>query len=126
MANDEKLGRPLKFQDPAEMQAKIDAYFVKCDVEEIPYTITGLAYALDTWRSVLCDYEERPELQSLMQLAKLRVENFAEKRLYTGQPTGPIFALKNFGWSDTQNVNMGGQKDNPLNAEVTVKFVGDD
>ena len=125
MANGE-AGRPLKFNSAEELQAKIDAYFDDCDATETPYTITGLAYALETYRSLLCQYEDKEQFSDVVKRAKLRVENFAEKRLYTGQPTGPIFALKNFGWSDTQNVNMGGQKDNPMNAEVTVKFVGDD
>ena len=50
-----KGGRPLKFQSVEELQTKIDDYFDTTPKDE--YTITGLAMHLDTFRSVLCDYE---------------------------------------------------------------------
>jgi len=52
-------GRPLKFKSPEEMQTYIDAYFKLCDKKHVPYTITGLAMALNTDRATLCNYEER-------------------------------------------------------------------
>lgn len=116
-------GRPLKFQSVDDLQAKIDAFFGECDASKEPYTITGLALALGTSRQCLINYEDRPEFFDAIKTAKDRVENYAEKRLFTGQPTGPIFALKNFGWKDSQNVNLGGQDDNPIKQDVTVKFV---
>jgi myosin-crossreactive antigen len=51
----------------------------------------------------------------LIKTAKMRVEHYAERMLHMGKnQTGAIFALKNFGWTDSQNVNLGGQKDNPI------------
>jgi hypothetical protein len=114
-----KMGRPPKFQDLADLQAKIDKYFDECDQNSDPYTITGLALALDTWRSVLCDYEnsEDKEFSNTIKKAKARVENFAEKRLYQqSSPAGPIFALKNFGWTDRLALE-GGDQTKPIRTE---------
>jgi hypothetical protein len=139
MASQKEAGRPMKFRDPADMQRKIDEYFGNCDphvadiivlrtkadgttyqakessiTEQIPYTITGLALALDTNRFTLLNYEDpehypddvsdeiRQQLIDTVKRAKLKVHEFAERRLFTtAQATGPIFALKNnFGWKD--------------------------
>lgn len=116
-------GRPLKFQSVEELQEKIDAYFVKCDEDKEPYTITGLALALDTWRSVLCDYEEKDEFSNTIKKAKARVENYAEKKLYGGNPAGPIFALKNFNWSDKQQLEHTGKDGESIKQDVTVTFI---
>jgi len=116
-------GRPLKFQDVTELGRAIDAFFDMCDVTGDPYTITGLALALDTTRKSLTDYEHRPEFSATIKKAKTRVENYAEKRLFTGQPTGPIFALKNFDWSDKQDMNIGGQADNPVKMDTTIEII---
>lgn len=116
-------GRPLKFQSVEELQEKIDAYFVKCNEDKEPYTITGLALALDTWRSVLCDYEEKDEFSNTIKKAKTRVENYAEKKLYDGNPAGPIFALKNFNWSDKQQLEHTGKDGESIKQDVTVLFI---
>lgn len=125
-------GRPVKFANLDELQAKIDAYFDSCyETDESgakkliePLTITGLALALDTTRETLCNYAEKEEFSDTVRRAKLRVENFAEKQLFLAKSaTGPIFALKNFGWADSQNLNHGGQIGNPINGKITVELV---
>lgn len=93
-------GRPLKFQSVEELQEKIDAYFDRCDAEQEPYLITGLALALNTYRSVLCDYEHKDEFSDTVKRAKLRVEADYEKSLRKNGRAGEIFGLKNFGWKD--------------------------
>jgi hypothetical protein len=114
-AEKRQVGRPLKFQSVEELEARINAFFAECDAQKIPYTITGLALALDTSRELLREYEQRDEFVDTIKRAKTKVENYAEQRLYSGSAAaGPIFALKNFGWADTQNHNHGGQPDNPV------------
>lgn len=132
-------GRPLKFKDVASLQQKIDEYFGDCDphiaekqvirmnvdgkqyvatekviTEQKPYTITGLAVALDTSRKVLRDYEsgmhddpeksesEREQFSNTITRAKVRIEQYAEQHLFTGKsPAGAMFNLKNnYGWED--------------------------
>ena len=107
-------GRPLKFQSVEEMQEMIDAYFEKCDAEEEPYTITGLAIALGaTSRQTIINYEKRDEFFDTIKSAKLRVENYAEKQALTKNSAGAIFVLKNHGWTDKQEIDQtvqGGEK----------------
>lgn len=113
-------GRPLKFQSVEELQTAIDAYFAQCLVDDEPLTITGLALALDTTRKTLIEYEGREEFVNTIKKAKTRVENYAEKRLFSGNATGPIFALKNFDWTDKQTV--AGDPDQPMKHEHSGKI----
>lgn len=119
------VGRPVKFNSVEEMQAQIDAYFTECDEKEKPYTITGLALALDTTRKTLIHYEDKDEYFHTVKKAKTRVENFAEERLFSGAAAGPIFALKNFDWTDKveSDTTLRGDKNNPVEANLTVTFV---
>jgi hypothetical protein len=107
--SDKKLGRPLKFKTVGEMQEKIDAYFKECDEKDKPYTITGLALALDTTRDLLLDYQyNRDEFSDTIKRAKLKCENYAEMHLFKGKNgvVGAIFNLKNnySRWVDKQEV----------------------
>lgn len=99
-------GRPRKFKTPEQLDKLIDDYFNRCDEKEEPYTITGLALALDTTRDVLIDYEKNyePEFSYVIKKAKQRVQNYAERWLYSGKnPAGAIFWLKaNAAWVDKQ------------------------
>ena len=97
--------KPLKFKTVEELQQKIDNYFASCDEQEEPITITGLALALDTTRETLCDYEEKDEYSDTVKRAKLRVQHAYEKRLVKRGNGGDIFALKNFGWKDTKELD---------------------
>jgi len=102
-----RTGRPLKFQDLNKLQQDIDNYFKECDENNKPYTVSGLAYALDTSRSTLVDYEGRDdEFSNTIKKAKEKVEKYAEEKLYSGANTaGVIFNLKNnFWWTDKQEV----------------------
>lgn len=73
--------------------------------EQVPYTITGLALYLGTTRDVLIDYQDKEEYSNTIKEAKLRCEEFAERRLFEGKATGPIFNLKNnYGWRDTRQL----------------------
>jgi len=130
-------GRPLKFKTVEELQKKIDAYFDSCweereekdgngdvfkryKVQITPYTITGLALALDTTRETLMDYEEKDGYSDTIKMAKLRCQNFAEQQLFTGKnAAGPIFALKNYGWRDKIENELTGKDGKDLIPENT-------
>ena len=55
------VGRPLKYPSVEAMQKDIDKYFADCDENGKPYTVSGLAYALNTSRRTLLNYEEKEE-----------------------------------------------------------------
>ena len=125
-----KGGRPLKFQSVEKLQAEIDDFFNSCYEVDIdtgrkiqvePFTITGLALALDTSREVLMDIENlvsegyTREFSDCVVRAKLKCHNYAEKQLYTAKsPQGAIFALKNYGWKDVQTVEQTGPNGGPI------------
>jgi predicted transcriptional regulator len=92
----------LKFKDVSELEKKVSEYFDITKKEE--WTITGLAIHLDTFRSVLCDYELKDEFSNTIKKAKQKVEHSYEVDLKKSGRTGTIFALKNFNWVDKQEL----------------------
>ena len=102
----------LKFRN------KVDAYFdtgantytLKKGDEEVTqklYTWTGLAYFLGfSSRESLNKFGKRPEFKEIVEKAKLVVERTYEEKLQSTNPTGAIFALKNFGWVDTTKTDL--------------------
>lgn len=81
-----------------------------------PYSVTGLALALDTSRKVVLDYEDGlydfkpgekdysplvPKFSNTIKKAKAKIEHDVQRRLETNAVAGTIFNLKNnFGWVD--------------------------
>lgn len=109
MENKNKGGRPLKYKEVDEMKKRIDEYFNKCDKDNEPYTITGLGMALDMSRQDLINYSKKEKFFDTIKKAKMKVENYLEKRLINdNSATGIIFNLKNnYGWKDKQeNINV--------------------
>jgi len=104
-----KVGRPLKFNSPEEILTKAQVYFDETLAKNLPITVTGLCMALDTTRETLMDYEDirGQEFTDAVKKVKLVCENYAENKLFGTNPTGPIFALKNFGWKDKQEIELG-------------------
>ena len=107
MAN--KVGRPLLFQSVEHLQSLIDKYFEECDIKNKPYTITGLANALDTDRATLVRYEHKDEFCNTIKKAKRKVEEQFEERSLQGKynPTIAIFLMKNnFGYQDKVDLSV--------------------
>jgi len=129
-------GRPPAFKTAAELEARIDDYFnyavpyrqvvIKkgnfTDVKEIPVpTISGLALHLGfNSRQSFYNYEGKPEFMDTIKKARFFIEQHYEEMLQTGNTTGAIFALKNFGWRDTVDLTSNGEK-LPM---ALVQFVG--
>jgi len=99
-----KGGRPLKFKTVKDLEKVCDAYFNECKEGSLPVTITGLALAIGSTRQTVMDYQNSDKFTDAIKRYKLRCENYAEIQLFTGQQTGAIFALKNYGWKDKQEI----------------------
>lgn len=99
-----KVGKPRKYSSPAEMQIAIDDYFTTTT----KITICGLAGHLGfVSRQSLIDYEGYDkEYLATIKLAKMKVEQYYEEHLIGTGVAGPIFALKNFKWSDKQELDI--------------------
>ena len=67
-----KVGRPLKFTKK-ELETKIDQYFKDMDEKKEPYTVTELAYYLDTDRDTLLRYEKKEESKKVIEETKEEV-----------------------------------------------------
>jgi len=112
-------GRPRKYQSAEEMQEIIDSYFRDRDEKEKPYTITGLALALDTDRRGLLDWMAMEEFTHVLKAARAKVESSVEERLFDGKnAAGPIFWMKNHGWSDTQKLELTGADGGPVDVRI--------
>ena len=108
-------GRPPKYATPEEMQEAIDDYFTNCpdkvnigdEIVSTP-TITGLALHLGfSCRQSMYDYESKKEFSYTIKSAKARMERIYEASLLYGKNSaGAIFALKNFGWTDKQELEV--------------------
>lgn len=98
------VGRPLKFQTKEELDQKIDEYFEVTPKEE--WTWTGLALHLDTSRTTLLSYQDRPEFIDSIKKGLEKVENSYELDLKKHGRTGTIFALKNFNWKDKSEIDQ--------------------
>lgn len=85
-------------------------YFYQQEAEGQPLTISGLAVALDTSRETLMDYQNKDTFTDTVKRLKGICEAYAEKHMFVGKnPAGAIFALKNYGWRDQQQIEQFGE-----------------
>jgi hypothetical protein len=112
-----KGGAPLKFKTVEILEEKIDSYFEHCEETKRPYTIGGLACALDCHRDTITNYGKREKYFGTVARAKRKIEAYAEEQLFFAKNVnGIIFNLiNNFDWRDRrevkQEVNLDGGLD---------------
>ncbi len=112
LLNAPKMGRPRKFESPEELWDRGTAWIQEQREAKEPLRVTGLAIALGTTRETLMDYEAGKydvkasegvpavDFSYTIKMLKAYVQDYAESKLYGPNAGGPIFALKNFGWTD--------------------------
>ncbi len=115
------VGRPRIIDSPETMDNLVDTYILVCQDPDKPraITLTGMVLALGlSSRESLDNYLKYPEFVDSVKRAKLLVEFEYENRLVTNSnATGSIFALKNFGWKDKQEV------DTTLTADIGISVI---
>lgn len=122
-------GRPLKFTSEKELSQGIEEYFALKDIEEKPYTMSGLAYHLGVDRLTLLNYSKKEEFFNTVKRARERVEMWWEENLHGNSVTGTIFNLKNnFGWRDKSEVDSTSSDGSMTPKETSITFtpVGSD
>jgi hypothetical protein len=129
-------GRPPKYKTAKELQEKIDAYFDSCWIDKVtevtdkegictmstvryqnrPYTVAGLALALDLCRDTLAEYVKAGQFSDIIKKAKLKIEMNVEELLLEGKnAAGPIFWLKNHAaYRDKQEMEHTGPEGGPI------------
>ncbi len=122
------IGRPKLYNTAEEMQEKIDAYFLSCFrplfdkngnpvinpltqkfyLEQYkPFTMSGLANALDMSRQSLLNYSKDEDFFDTIERARRKVEVYTEEKLFQKETcNGSKFSLSNnFGWSEKQEID---------------------
>lgn len=140
-------GRPPKYKTKEEIQERIDKYFESCykpvrifvkDINKYitakdeegniikeqyrPFTVTGLADALDMSRQSLLNYSEKEEFFDTIMRAKRKCELYAEERLFDKDgANGAKFSLANNfeSWKDKKDVDAN------VNTEIKVTLTDD-
>lgn len=124
------VGRPAKYKNAKELQTAIDDYFdngVKIrdvvvgrkneqEIIQLPVpTITGLVLHIGfADRQSFYDLEKDERFSCTIKRARTRIENEYEEQLSVNGGSGPIFALKNFGWKDKQELAHTGADGGPI------------
>lgn len=114
-------GRPPFYKTPEELSAKVDEYFEKgirtvkrkaifkglvYEYEIKKATITGLVLYLGySDRASFYDLEKIPKFTNIIKRARTLIEREYEEQLDLNS-AGSIFALKNFGWTDRQEIDI--------------------
>ncbi len=112
-----QVGRPPIWDDPERFEQAVEAYFVESEIAKSNPTWTGLALHLGfESRQSLQDYKEKDQFSYPIKKALARIEENYEQGLFSRNPAGAIFALKNFGWKDKQEVEQSG------GTSITVKW----
>jgi hypothetical protein len=102
------VGRPRLIASPEDFNERAERYFE--ERADKPITVTGLALAVGlSSRESLDEYGRREEYSDCVKRAKARVQDAYEGRLWSNAPAGAIFALKNMGWSDKQELAHSGE-----------------
>ena len=115
-----QVGRPRLYSSPEQFDEKVNEYYQHCKAEDEPITWTGLALYLGfSSRQSIDEYQHYEGFSDSVKRAKALVEWSYEKRLAGPNAAGPIFALKNMGWSDRQELQHSGPEGGPINHKIT-------
>lgn len=109
--------RRREFTTPAEMGMAIDRYINLCIATDTAPTYTGLVLALGlSSRARFEKYRQYEGYEDEVDRGMLLIEHEYEKRLVANpkNTTGPIFALKQFGWKERTTHELVGEDGGPI------------
>lgn len=102
-------GRPKIYESAKELERECAKYFEYLVENKKNPTITGLALFLGfNSRGMLYQYRDKAgyeEFSLIIKRAMLCVESGYEDALHTFKYGGAVFALKNMGWADKQEID---------------------
>lgn len=108
------------FDSAEKFENLVQSYFETVREEKMPPTITGLALHLGfESRQSFYDYEKKDGFAYTVKRARLRIENMYEQNLHGTTATGSIFALKNMGWTDRQEIDQKTEISGTLSVDYT-------
>lgn len=104
------VGRPKIYSDPEELHRNVLEFIetIKASQETdkpIKPTVTKFALFLGfSSKDTLYQYSKQPEFSDSIKAGLTFIENAHEERLFESGSGGSIFALKNMGWKDNQEI----------------------
>jgi hypothetical protein len=102
-------GRKPLFKNKEELELKLDAYKQYLLESEKPPTIAGLAYYTGIDRQTIYNYSEKDEFfDTLKEFRQFIMMNYEELAIEKGNG-GIVFLLKNYGYTDKQEVEHSGE-----------------
>lgn len=112
-----RVGQPLRYETPQHLTDAINKYFDETNFTE--YSVTGLALEIGS-KQLLLDYQKRDGYSHVVNQAKLIIEHSYEMDARENGGAFNIFALKQFDWTDKQDIdlNHSGEMKNHLKWEV--------
>lgn len=114
-------GRPKKYQTAEQLIKRINAYFDLCDKENAPYTENGLGLFIGLDRAQLRTYKQSKTFYPIIKQAlQIITEKLERMTLTHGNSAGPIFLLKNQGYSDTHQHLLAGHDGKELKWKIEV------
>ena len=117
------MARPRIYQNPDDLEKAVDQYIEHCTETEKKPSVTGATMFLGfADKTTLYDYMGREGFTHSIKRVLTFIENAHEENLFGNSVAGSIFALKNMGWTDRQEIAHEGGS---ININV-VKTYGDD
>lgn len=103
-------GRPRHYDDVEELAQMCESYFEQLPRDDEgkrkPPTVNGLSLYLGfSDKSTLYDYRDHEKFSHPIKKSLTRIEQSHEEGLSSGKAAGHIFALKNSGWTDKQEIS---------------------
>ncbi len=107
-AKKSNAGRPPLFKNKEELELKLDEYKQYLVESGKPPTIAGLAYYTGIDRQTIYNYSEKDEFfGTIKEFRSFVMMNYEELAIDKGNG-GIVFLLKNYGYTDKQEVEHSG------------------
>ena len=91
--------------DPKQLQVLIDKYYLHCEDKDKPLTIAGLAVFLDVDRQTIYNYSNKDGFFGTIKKARdFVLASWEEVAIKKGN-AGTIFLMKNYGYTDKQELS---------------------
>lgn len=115
--NKNPVGRPRIFKDAEDLERRLNDYKEYLRDNDKPPTIAGLAYYTGIDRQTIYNYSERDEyFDILKRFRDWIMMNYEELAIEKGNG-GIVFLLKNYGYTDKQEIQHDG------NLDTTIRFI---
>lgn len=100
------VGRPRLFNTVEELEQKIQEFYDYCELKEVPLTFERLATFIGVDRKTIYNYSQKDEFFPSIKRVRDKIQADIMERGMSGaiNPTFGIFCLKNYGYTDKQEI----------------------